>query len=96
LPLSIVEVEHIAELARLALTPQEKSLYAGQLSDILDYAARLQQVDTSAISPTATVSPLRSVMRPDVAELSMPREVVLANAPEAFEGCFRVVSILDP
>jgi len=94
--LTPAEVEHIAELARLSLTDGEKTLYRDQLSDILDYAAILQQVDTSATSPTATVLALRNVMRPDQVEPSMPAEDVLANAPDAEEGCFRVRAILEP
>ena len=96
MPLTIAEVEHIAELARLGLTEEEKALYREQLSAILDYAAVLQRVDTSAIPPTATVLPLRNVMRADVVEPSLPREDVLANAPDAHEGCFRVQAILEP
>jgi aspartyl-tRNA(Asn)/glutamyl-tRNA(Gln) amidotransferase subunit C len=94
--LTLAEVEHIAELARLGLTDSEKVLYRDQLSAILDYAAILQQVDTSAISPTATVLPLRNVMRQDRTESAMPREDVLANAPATEEGCFRVRAILEP
>ena len=63
MPLSLAEVEHVAELARLRLTEDEKSLFREQLSAILDHAAVLQAVDTSAIPPTATVLPLRNVMR---------------------------------
>ena len=94
--LTLAEVEHIAELARLSLTDVEKALYRDQLSAILDYAAILQQVDTSAISPTATVLSLHNVMRPDEVEPSMLSEDVLANAPDAEEGCFRVRAILEP
>ena len=93
--LTLAEVEHIAELARLSLTDAEKTLYRDQLSAILDYAAILQQVDTSAISPTATVLPLRNVMRPDAVEPSMSSEDVLANASDVEEGCFRVRAILE-
>ena len=93
--LTLSEVEHIAELARLALTDDEKALFREQLSAILDYAAILQQVDTSAIPPTATVLPLRNVMRDDAIQPSMPVEDVLANAPAAEDGCFRVTAILD-
>jgi aspartyl-tRNA(Asn)/glutamyl-tRNA(Gln) amidotransferase subunit C len=93
--LKLAEVEHIAELARLELTDTEKNLYRQQLSAILDYAAILQQCDTSAISPTATVLPLRNIMRPDRLEPSLPGEDVLANAPDADEGCFRVRAILE-
>ncbi len=94
--LTLAEVEHIAELARLSLTDAEKALYRDQLSAILDYAAVLQQVDTSAISPTATVLPLRNVMRTDEVEPAMAREDVLANAPDVEEGYFRVRAILEP
>ncbi len=93
--LTLSEVDHIAELARLSLTDAEKALYREQLSAILDYAAAIQQVDTSAIPPTATVLPLRNVMRDDIAATSLPTEDVLANAPDAAEGCFRVKAILE-
>ena len=93
--LTIEQVEHIAELARLALTEEEKALYREQLSAILEYAAILQGVDTSAIPPTATVLPLRNVMREDRVEPSLPVEDVLANAPDTTEGYFRVTAILD-
>jgi aspartyl-tRNA(Asn)/glutamyl-tRNA(Gln) amidotransferase subunit C len=93
--LTIAQVEYIAALARLGLTEEEKAEFAEQLSDILDYAAILQQVDTSSIPPTATVLPLRSVMRDDVVAPSLPVEDVLANAPDAEAGYFRVQAILD-
>ena len=93
--LTIAQVDYIAGLARLALTEGEKARFAEQLSDILDYAAILQKVDTSAIPPTATVLPLRSVMRDDVVASSLPVEDVLANAPAAEDGYFRVQAILD-
>jgi aspartyl-tRNA(Asn)/glutamyl-tRNA(Gln) amidotransferase subunit C len=95
MPLSIAEVEHIAELAKLGLSEEEKALYREQLDAILDYTDVLQRVDTSAIPPTATVLPLRNVMRPDEVEPSMAREDVLANAPDAYAGSFRVRAVLD-
>ncbi len=95
MPLSLDEVEHVAELARLGLTDEEKALFRGQLSAILDYAAVLQGVDTSAIPPTATVLPLRNVMRDDAARPSLSQEDVLANAPDARDGFFAVAAILQ-
>lgn len=95
MPLSLAEVEHVAELARLGLTDEEKALFRGQLSAILDYAAVLQGVDTSAIPPTATVLPLRNVMRDDVARPCLSQEDVLANAPDARDGFFAVAAILQ-
>jgi aspartyl-tRNA(Asn)/glutamyl-tRNA(Gln) amidotransferase subunit C len=65
MPLTIDEVTHIADLARLSLPEEELALYREQLSAILDYASRLQQVDTSDIPPTSSVLPLRSMLRED-------------------------------
>ena len=93
--LKLAEVEHIAELAKLGLTDEEKATFQEQLSAILEYADRLNQVDTSAIPPTPTVLPLRNVMREDAAQPSLSTEDTLANAPEATEGCFQVKVILD-
>ena len=93
--LSVAQVEHIAELARLSLNDDEKALFQEQLSAILEYAERLQAVDTSAIPPTATVLPLRNVMRADEPRDSMSREDVLANAPQAKADCFQVQAVLD-
>lgn len=94
MPLSLTEVEHVAELARLSLTAEEKALFREQLSAILDHAAVLQAVDTSAIAPTATVLPLRNIMREDAARPSLPQEDVLANAPDARDGFYAVRAIL--
>lgn len=93
--LTLAEVEHIAELARLSLSEDEKALYQEQLSAILEYAERLQALDTSAIPPTATVLPLRSVMRADEPRDSMSRDDVLANAPQVEAESFRVQAVMD-
>jgi len=93
--LTLEDVEHIATLARLGLAAEEKERFREQLSTILDHFASLQRLDTSGIPPTATVLPLRNVMREDEARPSLPREDVLANAPDAAEGCFRVRAILE-
>jgi aspartyl-tRNA(Asn)/glutamyl-tRNA(Gln) amidotransferase subunit C len=93
--LSRAKVEHIAELAKLALTDEEKATFQEQLSAILAYAERLQRVDTSAVPPTPAVLPLRNVMREDAVEPSLAPEEALANAPDAAEGHFRVKTILD-
>jgi len=93
--LSRAEVEHIAELAKLGLTAEEKKKFCEQLSAILEYAEMLHKLDTEAIPPTATVLPLQNVMRPDEVASSFPQEDILANAPDAAEGCFRVRAILE-
>jgi len=89
------EVEHIARLARLGLTEEEKELFAGQLSAILDYFHVLQQLDTEAVPPTTTAIPLQSVMFDDEVEPSSPREDILGNAPDVVDGFFRVRAVLD-
>ena len=93
--LSRKEVQHIAELARLALSDDELSLYQEQLSAILEYFERLGELDTEAIPPTASVLSLRSVMRDDEAKPSFPREDILANAPDSDRGCFKVPAVLS-
>ena len=93
--LTLAEVEHIAELARLSLSDDEKALYQEQLSEILEYAERLQALDTLSIPPTATVLPLRSVMRADEPRDSMSRDDVLANAPQVEAESFRVHAVMD-
>jgi aspartyl-tRNA(Asn)/glutamyl-tRNA(Gln) amidotransferase subunit C len=93
--LTVEEVRHIADLARLQLTPEEERRYAGQLSSILEYAARLLEVDTAQIPPTATVLPLRAPLRPDIPRPCPPREKILSNAPESEAGMFRVPPVLE-
>jgi aspartyl-tRNA(Asn)/glutamyl-tRNA(Gln) amidotransferase subunit C len=93
--LSQENVQHIASLARLALSDQEVARYQEQLSAILAYFERLQELDTEAISPTATVLPLRNVMRADEVKPSFDRESILANGPAAEEGCFKVQTVME-
>jgi len=93
--LSPSEVEHIAALARLELTPEEKDLYCSQLSAILDYAARLQELDTSGIAPTSSVIPTRSVLRDDEPGPGLSPSELLQNAPRSDQDQFRVPPVLD-
>ncbi len=93
--LSHEEVREIAALAKLAMTDDEVALYAGQLSSILQYFQRLQQVDTSHIEPTASVLPLKNVLREDVAGTPLTPDQVIANAPDSDDHTFRVSAVLD-
>ena len=93
--LTIDEVRSIAYLARLHLTEEELNRYAGQLSSILEYAARLQEVDTSHISPTSYVLPITTPLRKDTVRPSTPREKILSNAAEKVDGMFYVPPVLD-
>jgi aspartyl-tRNA(Asn)/glutamyl-tRNA(Gln) amidotransferase subunit C len=91
--LSHDEVRKIAELAKLELADAEVALYAGQLSDVLRYFQRLQQIDTSHIPPTASVLPLKNVFRPDVPAAPLTPEEVVANAADSYENQFRVHAV---
>ncbi len=93
--LTLAEVEHIAELAHLSLGEEEKVRYREQLSAILEYAQQLQELDTDAVSPTATVLPIHSVTRPDNPQPSMGQDDLLSNAPASADGMFRVPVILE-
>ncbi len=89
------DVDHVATLARLGITAEDRSRFAGQLSDVLEHFRALQALDTTGISPTAQVFDLHSVMRDDVVRPSLPREQVLANAPRQEDGFFRVQAVLE-
>jgi aspartyl-tRNA(Asn)/glutamyl-tRNA(Gln) amidotransferase subunit C len=89
------EVEHIAELAKLALTDEEKARFREQLSAILDYARRLQSLDTGDIPPTASVLPVDTVLRPDQVRPPMGRERLMGSAPAQENGMFRVDVVLE-
>lgn len=93
--LTLAQVEHIAELARLTLSDQEKARFGAQLSDILEYAARLQTLDTTGIAPTASVLPERSVLRPDEPRPGLPVQTLLSNAPKIEASQFCVPPVLD-
>jgi aspartyl-tRNA(Asn)/glutamyl-tRNA(Gln) amidotransferase subunit C len=90
------EVAHLARLARLALEDEELDRMAGQLDVILGAVAQIREVtDAADVPPTSHAVPLENVTRPDVVTPSLPRDKVLAGAPEAEEGRFRVPRILD-
>jgi aspartyl-tRNA(Asn)/glutamyl-tRNA(Gln) amidotransferase subunit C len=93
--LTIAEVEHIARLARLELSEDEMQRYRQQLSAILEYAARLQQVDTRGILPTSSVLVSRSVLRDDEPQPGLDLKDVLGNAARVEKNQFRVPPILE-
>lgn len=92
--LDLETVRKVAKLARLALTPEEETLFAEQLGQILGYVEQLKELDTEGLEPTAHSIPLQNVMRVDSRQPSLPREELLASAPRAENGMFRVPRIL--
>jgi aspartyl-tRNA(Asn)/glutamyl-tRNA(Gln) amidotransferase subunit C len=89
------EVEHIALLAHLQLGEQELDKYRRQLESILEFADRLRKLNTSHISPTTTVLPLRSVVREDVIGESLYIEDALANTVERDRNMFRIPPVFE-
>ena len=89
------DVEKIALLARLELTEAEKALYREQLSAILDYADRLNQLDLEGVAGTSSAVELRSVMRNDVVEPGLSIEDALFNAVDQAFNQFKIQAVLD-
>jgi aspartyl-tRNA(Asn)/glutamyl-tRNA(Gln) amidotransferase subunit C len=93
--LTRAEVIHIAGLARLELSEEEIERYREQLSAILEYAARLQTVDTTGIPPTSSVLPPRSRLREDEVRFGLARDELLDNAADVEDGQFRVPPVME-
>jgi aspartyl-tRNA(Asn)/glutamyl-tRNA(Gln) amidotransferase subunit C len=89
------DVEHVARLARLALTDDEITRFTDELGHILEHAADLATLDLDGVEPTAHPLPLTNVMRPDEIRPPLQRDDVLAEAPAVEDGRFRVPRILD-
>ncbi|MBI3392484.1 MAG: Asp-tRNA(Asn)/Glu-tRNA(Gln) amidotransferase subunit GatC [Nitrospirae bacterium] len=89
------EADHAARLARLALTEEEAEKTTEQLDKILEYVAKLSELDTKDVEPTSHVIPVSNVMRDDVARPSLPRVEALANAPDSDGEFFRVPKIIE-
>ena len=93
-PISADDVAKVAALARLELTRAELETFTGQLADILDHAADLSMIDLDGIEPLGTPLALENVLRADVPGETLDRDEVLASAPTAEAGKFKVTSIL--
>jgi aspartyl-tRNA(Asn)/glutamyl-tRNA(Gln) amidotransferase subunit C len=93
-PISRADVEHVAHLARLALTDDEITELTAELASILGHAADIEALALDDVPPTAHPLPLENVLRPDDVRPSLDRDEVLAAAPAAEDGRFRVPRIL--
>ncbi|PIU52017.1 Asp-tRNA(Asn)/Glu-tRNA(Gln) amidotransferase GatCAB subunit C [Candidatus Desantisbacteria bacterium CG07_land_8_20_14_0_80_39_15] len=88
-------VEYIANLARLALTEEEKESFTGQIDKILAYIDKLNKLVTSNIEPTFHAAPLKNVFRDDEVKPSLTQEEALSNAPDKDRGYFKVPKIIE-
>jgi aspartyl-tRNA(Asn)/glutamyl-tRNA(Gln) amidotransferase subunit C len=92
--LSRDDVAHVAHLARLGLTADELGRLEGELNHILDQYARLTELDTEAIEPTAQTIELENILRDDIVRPSLSQAAALANAPATSDGFIVVSAIL--
>ena len=90
-----IDIEHVARLARLELTDEEKARLREQLGAILEHAAKVSEVAADDVPPTAYAIPRSNVLRPDEVTSSLPVEEVLANAPEVEDDRFKVPKIVE-
>jgi len=89
------QVKKVAKLSRLQLTEAEAGEFTEQLSAILDYVEKLNELDTDNVEPLAHCLPISNVLREDVVKESLGTEKTLANAPQRDEDFFKVPKILD-
>jgi aspartyl-tRNA(Asn)/glutamyl-tRNA(Gln) amidotransferase subunit C len=90
-----IDVKYVAQLARLALSPDEEKKLGTQLGSILGYIEKLRELDVSQVEPTAHAVPLVNVMRPDIIRPSLSHDEALRNAPKAGGGLFVVPKIVE-
>lgn len=91
--ITIKDVEHVAKLARLELTEDEKELYTKQLGDVLKYVEQMNEVDTSNVKPMSHAIDFVNVMREDKVTYEQTKEQLMMNAPDEENGFFKVPKI---
>ncbi|OGC04786.1 asparaginyl/glutamyl-tRNA amidotransferase subunit C [candidate division WOR-1 bacterium RIFOXYA12_FULL_43_27] len=90
-----INIDQVANLARLNLTEEEKKLYGEQLSNILDHAEELQKLNTDKVAPTSHAIPMKNVFREDKAIPCKNTKDIMANAPEEQDHMFKVPRIIE-
>jgi aspartyl-tRNA(Asn)/glutamyl-tRNA(Gln) amidotransferase subunit C len=89
------DVEYVADLVRIQLTPEEIATFQSQLGQVLEHVEKLNQVDVSNVEPMAHSFPIYNVFRDDVSRHSLDRESALANAPRQAHGLFIVTKVVE-
>lgn len=90
-----ISIEHLAQLARLSVSDNEKTLFANQIDSILSYMDKLNELDTGNVEPTSHVISLSNVVREDLLKDSLEREDALMNAPDKTDKFYRVPKIIE-
>ena len=91
--ITVKDVEHVAKLARLELTEEEKIKFTTQLGDVLKYVDQMNEVDTTGVEPMAHAIDFVNVMREDAVKYEEDKKALMANAPYEEDGFFRVPKI---
>jgi len=89
------DIKYVANLARIALTPEEEARLGSQLGDILGYVKKLEELDVNDVEPMAHAVPLDNVLRADEVQPSITNEEAMANAPNKANGLFVVPKIVE-
>lgn len=92
---TINDVEHIAKLAKLSFSDEEKAKFTEQFNEILSFMDKLNELDTSDVEPLSHVIELHNVLREDVVKPSLPTEEALKNAPARTDHFFKVPKVID-
>jgi aspartyl-tRNA(Asn)/glutamyl-tRNA(Gln) amidotransferase subunit C len=95
MPVSLQDVEHIAQLARLNFSDAEKEMFTRDLNEILAYMEKLNELDTSAVEPLSRTIELFNVFRDDVTIPPLDRDEALRNAPDKTDEFFKVPKVID-
>jgi aspartyl-tRNA(Asn)/glutamyl-tRNA(Gln) amidotransferase subunit C len=90
-----IDIDRVAQLARLALTPAEKEKFSRQLTEVLHHIRQLEQVDVSGVEPTAHAFPLYNVWAEDQSQPSLPVEAALRNAPAQRDNMIVVPKVME-
>ena len=93
--ITINEVEHVANLARLTFSQEEKELFARQLDGILSYVDKLNELDTKGVEPTSHVLPIKNVFKDDEPRQSLTPDEAIGNAPDRAGDFYRVPKIIE-
>ena len=93
--IGIKEIEHIANLSRITLTVEEKNTFAKQLTNILGYIEKLNELDTDEVQPMAYATSLKNVFREDKSKSSFSRQEILELSPSSVNGFFKVPKVIE-
>lgn len=93
--ITVADVEHVAKLARLELTSEEKTLFSVQMDVIIGYVEKLKELDTNGVMPTSHAVPMENAFREDNARASIGVEKALLNAPQRVESFFKVPKVIE-